>query len=158
MVKEMTKASIGVPVNPPERECQDERCAWHGSLSVRGRTFQGTVRSSKAKDTVIVEWGYTHFVPKYERYERRKSRVVAHNPECLRARDGDKVIIAECRPLSKTKTFVVVAVPERKLEQAEFKVAEVEAKAVAEQQKKSKEEKPEKPEEEKVKSKAKEKK
>ena len=136
----MVKESIGVPVNPPERECQDKRCAWHGSLPVRGMTFQGTVSSSKAKDTVVVEWGHTHLVPKYERYERRRSRVVAHNPECMKAREGDEVIIAECRPLSKTKHFVVVAVTKRKVERAEFKVAEIEAKAEAKAKASKKEE------------------
>jgi ribosomal protein S17 len=79
---------------------------------------------------VVVEWGYTHLVPKYERYERRRSRVVAYNPPCLKARMGDDVIIAETRPLSKTKSFVVVAVPKRRVEQAEFKVAEIEEEAV----------------------------
>ena len=137
MIGESMKKSIGVPVNPPERECQDARCVWHGQLPVRGRTFQGTVTSAKAKETVVVEWGYTQLVSKYERYERRKSRVVAHNPECMKARDGDTVIIAECRPLSKTKKFVVVAVPERKVERPEFKVAEVEEKAVEEARKKA---------------------
>lgn len=135
----MTRKSIGIPVDPPANPCQDRRCVWHGELSVRGRTFQGTVMASKARDTVAVEWGYTHLIPKYERYERRKSRVVAHNPECMKARDGDTVIIAECRPLSKTKKFVVVAVPKRKIEKPEFKVAEIEEKAVKEARKKDKE-------------------
>ncbi len=128
--KECMRKSIGIPVKPPERECDDRKCAWHGNLSVRGRTFQGVVRSSKARRTVIVEWGYTKLVPKYERYERRRSRVVAYNPPCQKARDGDEVVIAECRPLSKTKSFVVVAVPKRKVEQTEFKVAEIEEEAV----------------------------
>ncbi len=139
------KKSIGIPVKPPEKECQDERCAWHGSLPVRGMVFRGVVRSAKSKDTAIVEWGYTHLVPKYERYERRKSRVVVHNPECMKARDGDEVVVAECRPLSKTKNFVIVAVPKRKVEMAEFKVAEIEAEAVA----KARVEKKEEPAEEK---------
>jgi small subunit ribosomal protein S17 len=154
----MTKKSIGIPVKPPEAECQDERCAWHGSLPVRGMVFQGTVRSAKAKDTVVVEWGYTHLVPKYERYERRRSRVVVHNPECMKAREGDEVIIAECRPLSKTKNFVVVAVTKRRAEKAEFRVAEIEARAEAEARAREKPEEkarpenpPEKPEKEEAK-------
>lgn len=125
------KKSIGIPVKPPEKECQDRRCAWHGSLPVRGTVFRGIVRSAKSKDTAIVEWGYTHLIPKYDRYERRKSRVVAHNPECMKAREGDEVVIAECRPISKTKSFVVVAVPRRRVERVEFRVAEVEAEAEA---------------------------
>jgi small subunit ribosomal protein S17 len=124
------KKSIGIPVKPPEQGCDEKNCAWHGNLPVRGRTFRGIVKSSKARRTVIVEWGYTHMVPKYQRYERRRSRVVAYNPPCLKARMGDEVIIAECRPLSKTKSFVVVSVPKRRVEQAEFKVAEIEEEAV----------------------------
>lgn len=124
------KKSIGIPVNPPEQTCDDRNCAWHGRLPVRGRTFQGTVSSSKARRTVVVEWGYTHLVPKYERYERRKSSVVAYSPPCMKARQGDEVVIAECRPLSKTKRFVVVAVTKRMVERTEFKVAEIEDEAV----------------------------
>ena len=124
------KKSIGIPVNPPEQTCDDKNCAWHGSLPVRGRTFQGIVSSSKARRTVVVEWGYTYLISKYERYERRKSSVVAYNPPCMKARQGDEVVIAECRPLSKTKRFVVVAVPKRRVEHTEFKVAEIEDEAV----------------------------
>ncbi len=104
----MAKKDIGVGVKPPEKECEDINCPWHGQISVRGRVFQGSVRSAKSHNTVIVEWGYHRFVPKYERYERRKSRTAAHNPPCIRAREGDLVVIAECRPISKTKHFVVV--------------------------------------------------
>ena len=101
------KKDIGVGVKPPEKECKDINCPWHGKISVRGRVFQGSVRSAKSHNTVIVEWGYHRFVPKYERYERRKSRAVAHNPPCIHAREGEMVVIAECRPISKTKHFVV---------------------------------------------------
>jgi small subunit ribosomal protein S17 len=59
-------------------------------------------------NTVIVEWGFHRYIKKYERYERRKSRVAAHNPPCINAKEGDKVVIAECRPLSKTTHFVIV--------------------------------------------------
>jgi small subunit ribosomal protein S17 len=31
---------------------------------------------------------------------------------CIGAKEGDTVVIAECRPLSKTKSFVVVEVKE----------------------------------------------
>jgi small subunit ribosomal protein S17 len=133
----MDRKNIGIALEPPPKACRDVNCAWHGELPVRGRIFRGTVRSSKPKDSVIVEWGYVQRIPKYDRYERRKSRVVAHNPECMKAREGDSVIIAECRPLSKTKRFVVVGVPERRTEKPEFRVAEIEAAAVASQDKKA---------------------
>lgn len=103
---------IGINVNPPKKECNDEKCPFHGKLSVRGKIIEGIVVSSKAPKTVVVRRDYLHYVPKYERYEKRRSRVVAYNPECISAKEGDKVKIAECRPLSKTKHFVVVEVIE----------------------------------------------
>jgi small subunit ribosomal protein S17 len=60
--------------------------------------------------TVVVERNYLHFVRKYNRYEKRSSRIHAHNPPCIQAKTGDTVKIAECRPLSKTTSFVVVEV------------------------------------------------
>jgi small subunit ribosomal protein S17 len=75
---------------------------------VRGRVFRGTVKSAKSHNTVIIEWRYNKFIRKYERYQRQKSRITAHNPPCMRAREGDSVVVAECRPISKTKHFVVV--------------------------------------------------
>ncbi|MBN1455027.1 MAG: 30S ribosomal protein S17, partial [Methanomicrobia archaeon] len=39
---------------------------------------------------------------------KRQSKIHAHNPPCINAKVGDIVKIAECRPLSKTKSFVVV--------------------------------------------------
>ena len=51
---------------------------------------------------------------KFERFERGKSSVQAHNPDCIKAKEGDQVMIAECRPLSKTKSFVVVGLAKTK--------------------------------------------
>lgn len=102
--------NIGIKAKPPERKCQDRKCPWHGDLALRGRIFVGEVTSARAPKTAIVEWGFVYYLPKYERYERRHSRVVAYNPECIGAKEGDKVKIAECRLLSKTKSFAVVEV------------------------------------------------
>lgn len=102
------KTDIGLGIKPPEKSCTDRLCAWHGKLPVRGKVFRGKVESSRSKNTVAVSWGFHKYVKKYERYERRHSRVSAHNPPCIHAKEGDKVLIAECRPVSKTKNFVVV--------------------------------------------------
>lgn len=99
---------IGMKVNPIAGKCADEKCPFHGHLKVRGRTFTGTVISDKMRNTVTVEWNRKVLVPKYERYVKKRSKVKAHNPECIAAVEGDVVKIAECRPLSKTKNFVVV--------------------------------------------------
>ena len=99
---------IGYDVKPPEKECEDPNCPWHGTLPIRGKILEGIVVSDKMQKTVIVRRDYLHYVPKYERYERRHSRIAAHNPPCIDVKKGDKVKIAECRPLSKTKHFVVI--------------------------------------------------
>ncbi len=102
------KKSIGIDVKAPEKECDDPNCAWHGRIAVRGRVFRGTVKSSKGMRTAVVQWAHPRYLTKYERYERRKSSTIAHNPPCIRAKDGDNVVIAECRPISKTKCFIIV--------------------------------------------------
>ena len=104
------KENLGLGLKPPKEKCEDPRCPWHGSLSIRGKVLEGTVKSTKTHKTAIIEWKYIKFVRKYERYERRKSSVAAYNPGCMNAREGDNVVIAECRPLSKTKHFVIVHV------------------------------------------------
>ena len=99
---------IGLEVEKPKGECKDAVCPWHGHLKVRGRTFIGIVASAKVPRTAVIEWDYYHHIQKYERYERRKSSVAAQNPLCINAKPGDEVRIAECRPLSKTKKFVII--------------------------------------------------
>lgn len=91
-------------------ECSDPRCPIHGGLKYRGAQFQGLVVSDKAKRTVIVEVDYSKYVYKYERSLRKRSRIPAHNPECINAKANDLVNIAETRRLSKTKSFVVTNV------------------------------------------------
>ena len=80
------------------------------SISVRKKSFVGTVVSDKMHRTVVVEWERRVLIPKYERYEKRKSKVKAHNPDEIGAVVGDIVKIQETRPLSKTKHFVVVEI------------------------------------------------
>ncbi|MEM2907878.1 MAG: 30S ribosomal protein S17 [Candidatus Hadarchaeales archaeon] len=99
---------VGLGIEPPKEKCSDKNCPFHGSLSVRGRILEGIVTSDKMSRTVTVELEYVRKVQKYERYERRTSKLHAHNPPCINARVGDKVKIMECRRLSKTKSFVVV--------------------------------------------------
>ena len=99
---------IGLDVQPPTESCKDEKCPWHGTLPVRGTQLSGTVVSAKQQGTVVIEREYLKYIPKYERYEKRTSRYLAHAPPCMQAKAGDQVGIMECRPLSKRVSFVVV--------------------------------------------------
>lgn len=100
--------NIGIPVKLPEAECDDPKCPFHGNLPVRTKVLEGKVVSAKMRKTVVVQRDYLHYIPKYMRYERRRSRIPAHNPPCIAAKEGDTVKIAECRPLSKTVSHVVI--------------------------------------------------
>ncbi len=104
----MEVKNIGMGVKPPKKKCEDDKCPFHGNLSCRGRVFVGTIISDKARKTVIVEWTRKYFLKKYERYEKRRTKLKAHNPPCINAKKGDVVKIMECRKLSKTKSFVVI--------------------------------------------------
>ncbi len=91
-------------------ECNDRNCPIHGELKTRGAELEGLVVSDKAKKTVIIEREYTKFIYKYERSLRKRSRIPAHNPECIGAKTGDRVKIAESKKISKTKAFVVTKI------------------------------------------------
>jgi small subunit ribosomal protein S17 len=107
-VTEEKARDIGIDAAPPKKVCEDKKCPWHGKLPVRGKVLDGIVVSARAQKTAIVHREYFQFIPKYERYERRHTRIGAYNPECIAAKEGERVRIAECRPLSKTKHFVVI--------------------------------------------------
>ena len=89
-------------------ECNDPNCPIHGNLKVRGKYLEGIVVSDKMEKSSAIRIDYLRYIPKYERYERRNSKILAHNPPCIAAKIGDKVKIAECKPLSKRKAFVII--------------------------------------------------
>lgn len=94
-------------------EHKDKKCPFTGEVSLRGKVFEGIVVSEAMTRTVKVEWETLVKDKKYARYFKTKSRVAAHNPDVIDARKGDKVLIGECRPLSKTKHFAVVKILQR---------------------------------------------
>jgi len=98
----------------PKKTCDDQNCPFHGILSIRGRILDGVVLSAKMDKTVVIRRDYQFYVPKFKRYERRHSHINAHNPPCLNVKEGERVRISECRPLSKTVSFVVVERTEEK--------------------------------------------
>lgn len=73
------------------------------------KTQEGIVVSDKMDKSVVVEVQRFTRHPLYERVLRRSTRFHAHDEE-NRCRVGDRVLIAECRPISKTKCWRVVEV------------------------------------------------
>jgi len=106
------KSNISSPIfyGNAVSECKDLKCPIHGSVKVRGNMFEGIVIRAKAPKTIVVERYLMHYVRKFERYKRARSRITAHKPDCISLSVGDKVRIGETRKLSKTKSFVVLEV------------------------------------------------
>ncbi len=88
--------------------CSDKQCPIHGNLKVRGRTFKGEI-VRKFSRRLVIEFERYIYVPKYERYIVKKTKIHARIPFCMKDKInvGDYVEIKECRPLSKIIHFVV---------------------------------------------------
>ncbi|MHA1268745.1 MAG: 30S ribosomal protein S17 [Candidatus Helarchaeota archaeon] len=103
--------NIGIDVIGPKKECNDPKCPFHGTLPIRGRIFEGKVISTKMKKSIVIRRDYLYYLKKYKRYEKRHGNITAYCPPCFDdIKIGDTVKIAECRPISKTKSYVVVEV------------------------------------------------
>ena len=71
------------------------------------RVLQGVVVSDKGEKTVIVKVERRFMHPLYKKYIRRSKRYAAHD-ETNEVTVGSTVRIEECRPISKTKRWVVL--------------------------------------------------
>jgi len=100
---------IGLDVRGPKSRGEDRHCPFHGRLPLRGQTLEGVVVSASMQRTAVVERTLMHYVPKFERYEKRRRRYLAHAPPCLKVAVGHRVRIAETRPLSKLVSFCIIA-------------------------------------------------
>ncbi len=76
------------------------------------RTLSGRVTSNKMDKTITVAVERLVKHPVYGKYIRRTTKLHAHD-EHNECRAGDLVTIKQCRPLSKTKAWTLVAVVER---------------------------------------------
>lgn len=100
MEKKEEKHSVG---------CADKQCPFHGNLKLRGRSFKGFV-IRKFHRRVCIEFERIVYVRKYERYMKKKTRIHARLPDCLKdeINIGDYIEVKECRPLSKIIHFCAV--------------------------------------------------
>jgi small subunit ribosomal protein S17 len=107
--KVIGKTDIGIDAKPPARACTDQNCPFHGRLPVRGQIFEGEVVADGMDKSAVIRRERLVFIPKYERYLKRTSRMSVHSPPCIDAKVGDQVTVMECRPLSKTISFTIVS-------------------------------------------------
>jgi small subunit ribosomal protein S17 len=72
-----------------------------------GKILSGVVISDKMKDTCVVS--VVRFVKhkKYKKYHKVSKKFKAHDVGNTK-KIGDKVMIKECRPISKDKHFIIV--------------------------------------------------
>ena len=107
----MTK-NIGLPVmEPKEKPLKNEKNnPFNGSLTIRGKLFEGIVINAKAKRTSVIQKESLIYFEKFKRFGRSKNKIHAHVPSNLNVQVGDYVVAAECRPISKSVSFVVVEV------------------------------------------------
>jgi small subunit ribosomal protein S17 len=70
------------------------------------KQLTGFVTSNKMQKTVVVEVESIKKHPKYQRRFKVHKTYKAHANEAYEV--GDKVVIEECRPMSKDKRFIVI--------------------------------------------------
>jgi len=76
------------------------------------RTLQGIVVSDKMNKTITVKVERRVKHPLYGKFIRRSSKVHAHD-EAGECGVGDLVVVEQCRPLSKNKSWRLVKVVEK---------------------------------------------
>ncbi len=73
------------------------------------RTVTGCVVSDKMDKTITVLVERLIKFPIYGKFVKRSTKYMAHD-EANKAKNGDIVSIASCRPLSKNKTYKLVEI------------------------------------------------
>ena len=76
------------------------------------RTLTGKVVSNKMNKTIAVEIERLIKHPRYGKYIRRTTKLLAHD-EKNESREGDVVMISPCRPMSRRKSWALVSVVEK---------------------------------------------
>lgn len=80
-------------------------------MTAEARTLSGVVVSNKMEKsiTVLINRQVKH--PLYGKFIKKSRKMHAHDEENT-CNIGDQVTIAECRPISKTKTWVLKSIDE----------------------------------------------
>ena len=75
----------------------------------KARTMQGVVVSNGMQDSVVVLTSRFIKHAKYKKFIKKSTKVMAHDAENA-CGVGDTVTIAECKPLSKNKSWTLVSI------------------------------------------------
>lgn len=91
------------------KNCNDEKCPIHGSISIRGKYFTGVVSKVFAK-RIVIDFERIVRNEKYERFSKLKTRIHAYLPGCMKSqiKIGDWVKVGETRRISKIIHFVLI--------------------------------------------------
>jgi small subunit ribosomal protein S17 len=81
-------------------------------VSSKGRVLEGVVVSDKMDKSIVVRVDRRVIHPKYEKVVTRSTKVHAHD-ENNQCKEGDRVLIQETRPISKTKSWNLVQILEK---------------------------------------------
>lgn len=105
--------SVGLGFRTPKEATNgryvDNKCPFTGGVSIRGRIMRAHVlRTKKMKRAIVIRRNYLHFINKYQRYMKRHKNFTVHCSPCFDPKDGDDVIVGQCRPLSKTIRYNVI--------------------------------------------------
>jgi small subunit ribosomal protein S17 len=75
----------------------------------KARVMQGTIVSNSMQDSIVVKIDRFIKHPKYKKYIRKSTKVMAHDAENV-GQLGDTVSIQECKPISKNKSWNLISI------------------------------------------------
>jgi small subunit ribosomal protein S17 len=91
-----------------EKKTTKAVAAKNNETKVQRKTLTGIVVSDKMKDTIVVRVGRFVKNEKYQKYVTSHKKYKVHDAGNTK-KIGDKVTIESCRPMSKDKSFKVIA-------------------------------------------------
>ena len=92
-----TKTQVNKEAQGAERKAQ----------AGRPQTFSGVVVSDKMKDTVVVKVDRFIKHPKYHKFMKKSTKIMAQDTGNTK-KIGDKATIEACKPISKNKAFIII--------------------------------------------------
>ena len=100
--------NTGLALKSPSKACDDKHCPFHSGFKIRGNLFTGKVTKISSPKTARIEFIRLFYLHKYERFEKRSTRIHVHSTPCIDIKVGDQVKVMETRPISKIKNFVII--------------------------------------------------